>query len=222
MRRHILDLAAALAIVLLTPAAANADCNIPPGSNSTIPCGINLVGMHNGVADPRGEFTIVIRDLANNPVAGCEVTFDFGACGDIRIATVQPTPGVTVECIATPSPHALVHATTDAAGIVRVSIVGGAANIAPHTPGAGFGCANVYGGTVLLGTVNVGAFDQNGGGGVNPADIAAWLTDVFDSPTYRGRSDFNCSNSISPADLSLLLLVALGSGSTSSATDYCH
>jgi hypothetical protein len=227
MRRTCVFVAAVLMIGAASCSVANAGtCASDPYSDSDVPCGINLVGTHSGIADPRGAFTIVVRDIAHNPVVGCEVTIDFGACSDLRIATVQTSPGVTVECVSTPAhpfPHALIHATTDAMGAVHMSIIGSATNTAAHTPGAGFKCATVYGGTGNLGTMNVGAFDQDGGGGVNPADISAWLPDFFDYPTtYRGRSDFNCTNSINPADLSILLGVSLGSGSTESAADYCH
>jgi hypothetical protein len=222
MRQACLYLAAAFVIGAMPPSrAVAAACSAGPGADSDIPCGINLVGTHNGVADPRGEFSIVVRDLAHTAVPDCEVTIDFGACGDIRIATVQPSPGVTVECLA--SHHALVHATTDALGTVRMSIVGFATNTAAHSPGAGFKCATVYAGTTNLGTINVAAFDQNGAGGVNAADISVWLPDAFDFPTvYRGRSDFNCTNSVNPADLSILLATLFGSGSIESAADYCQ
>ena len=201
-----------------------ADCAVGfPSTDSDVPCGFNLVGTHAGVADPRGGFTIVVRDFAHNPVADCEVTIDFGACSDIRIATVQPSPGVTVECLASPPHHALVHATSDALGTVRMSIVGFATNTGAHDPGSGFKCATVYAGTTNLGTVNVGAFDQNGSGGINPVDISVYLPDQFGFPaTFRGRSDFNCTGTITPADLSILLAALFGSGSTQSAADYCH
>jgi hypothetical protein len=223
MRRDCVFLAAALMIGVVPCSVANAGtCSPGLGSDSDIPCGINLVGTHNGVADPRGQFTITIRDLAHNTIPDCEVTIDFGACSDIRIATVQ-SPGITMECLANPSPHAVVHATTDANGVVRISIVGFANNTAAHSPGSGFKCATVYAGATQLGNVNVGAFDQNGSGGINPVDISAWLVDAFDYPAvYRGRSDFNCTDTISPADLSVLLAALFGSGSTASATDYCH
>ncbi len=73
-----------------------------------------------------------------------------------------------------------------------------------------------------MGLINVGAFDEDGSGGVNPADIAAWLTDAFDAGAYRSRSDFNCSNSINPADLAELLNTLLRGGSSNSCSDYCH
>ena len=91
---------------------------------------------------------------------------------------------------------------------------------------AGFRCAVVrvdpaYGGN--LGTMNVAAFDENGVGGLNPADISVWLPDAFAFPqAYVGRSDFNCTNSINPADLAMLLNASLGSGSTHSGSPYCQ
>lgn len=69
--------------------------------------------------------------------------------------------------------------------------------------------------------LNVAAYDQNGSGGVNPADISVWLSDSFDVD-FEGRSDFNCSNGVNPADLSLLLQTSLLAGSVQSAADYCQ
>lgn len=202
-------------------AAASAMAAVPSPAQSTVPCGINLVGSTGGVADSRGEFTIVVRDLANNPIAGSSVVIDFNACDlDIRVCSVQPVAGVVADCS---NPVGEISGVTDGAGSLVMRIVGGARNVASGTPGEGFKCATVYADGVNLGNVNVGAFDENGGGGVNPADISLWLPDSFAFPTtYVGRSDFNCSNTINPSDLSSLLGVSLGGGSAASCGAYCH
>ena len=111
-------------------------------------------------------------------------------------------------------------ASTDITGSVTLTIVGSASNTFSFAPAAGYGCASIFADGVNLGRVNVGAFDQNGAGGVNPADFSVWLTDSFDEDV-EGRSDYNCSNSVNPADLSLLLGVSLGSGSVISCSSYC-
>jgi len=205
--------------IMLSSALAHAEC---PGGNdptaSEVPCGITLVGTTGGIADPRGQFRIVVRDLANNPVPNCEVMIDFGACKpDIRIATHQPHQGLRVECDAN---GARVFATTDANGTIVARIVG-AASAGPGGPAAaGFKCATVYAGRAILGSINVAAFDLNGGGGSNPADVSLFLQDFFEGG-YKGRSDYDCSNAITPADLSLLLQAGFGAGSLQSGGSYC-
>jgi hypothetical protein len=202
-------------------AASSAMASVPSPADSDVPCGLNLVGTAGGVADSRGQFTIVVRDLAHNPIGGSSVVIDFNACAaDIRVCSVQPVAGVTADCSGAVGQ---ISAVTDGTGSVVLRIVGGARNLAAHTPGAGFKCATVYADGVNLGNINVGAYDENGGGGVNPADISLWLPDSFDFPaTYRGRSDFNCSNTINPTDLALLLGASLGAASTASCGAYCH
>ena len=198
---------------------ATAECPGMGGSNSDVPCGITLVGTALGVADARGAFTIVLRDLANNPAANCEVMIDFGACEpDIRISMNQPHPGVRAECDAS---GARILATTDANGTVDIRIVGAASARPGGPPASGFKCAQVYAGGTFLGTINVAATDLDGGGGANPADISLFLPDLFDAD-FEGRSDFNCSNTISPTDLSLLLQLTLGGGSLQSGGSYCN
>jgi hypothetical protein len=123
----------------LSSSAAHAQCPPPPPigdpspPNSTIPCGIVLTGTNGGVADSRGEFYVVHRDLANNPVVGCEIEIHFGACTDIRVSENQPYAGVTVECLGS---NTIVRALTDANGIAHFRIVGGAL---ANTPGVGSG-----------------------------------------------------------------------------------
>ncbi len=197
-----------------------------PGSDdSDVPCGIVLVGTTGGVPDARGEFLVVIRDLAQNPVEGCEVSIDFQRCFDVQVSLDQPWPGLSVECVAGAPPYAIVRGTTDAEGRVYFRIVGGARNTGAGTPAYGFKCARVFVNgfdlTTPVGGVNVAAYDQNGTGGVNPADVSVWLSDSFDAD-LEGRSDFNCSNTINPVDLSLILQASLAGGSAQSAADYCQ
>ena len=211
---------------VLAPSVSRGACEPPPGGggdpsppNATIPCGINLIGMTAGVADSRGEFTVTVRDLASNPVAGCEVEIDFGGCAlDIRVATDQPFPGLTMECLA--GPHAIVRALTDGAGQATFRIVGGAQSI-PEM-GSDYQCGEIRAGGTLLGRVTVAAFDLDRSGGVNPADLSVYFRDVYSQPFYKGRLDYNCSHSLTPVDLSLMLRAGFSGGSTQSATSYCN
>ncbi len=207
----------ALFTISIVSAEGRAECPGMGGvTQSLIPCGLTLVGTGGGIVDPRGEFMILIRDLANNPAANCEVMIDFGACEpDIRISMNQPYPGIRAECDAT---GARIIATTDANGSITARIVGAAS---PGAAAAPYKCAAVYAGGQLMATINVAASDLDGGGGSNPADISLFLTDLFDAD-FEGRSDYNCSNTISPTDLSVLLQVTLGAGSFHSGGNYCN
>lgn len=202
-----------------------------PAPDSVIPCGINLVGTTGigGTADAKGQFTIQVNDLALNPIAGSSVVVSFNSCTpDIRVCATQsyPVSGIVSDCSGVVGE---VSAVTDGNGEVILRVTGGANNTAPATPGAGFKCGVVYADGVALGTVNVGAFDQTGTGGVSVPDISAWLVDSFRYQSlaiFVGRSDLNCSNTITPVDLSTLLTVSLpGSSSNSCGAAvpvYCH
>lgn len=208
----------------LAVAATSAMAAVPSPDDSDVPCGINLVGTTGGVADSKGEFTIVVRDLAQNPIAGSSVVISFDACEiDIRVCSVQPFSGVVADCLS--GPVGEISAVTDGAGTVVLRVVGGARNSGGGAPAEGFKCATVYADgvnlTLPVSGLNVGAFDENGAGGVNPADISVWLSDSFDAD-FEGRSDFNCSNSANPVDLALLLSASLGGGSATSCAAYCN
>jgi len=208
----------------LAIAASSAMAAVPSPDDSDVPCGINLVGSTGGVADSKGEFTIIVRDLAQNPIAGSSVVISFDACEiDIRVCSVQPVSGVVADCLS--GPVGEISAVTDGAGTVVLRVVGGARNNSAGAAAEGFKCATVYADgvnlTLPVGGLNVGAFDQNGAGGINPADISVWLSDSFDAG-LEGRSDFNCSNTINPVDLSLLLSASLGGGSAASCGAYCN
>jgi len=194
---------------------------IPSAADSDVPCGITLVGSTAGVADPRGQFTITVRDLAHNPVAGSSVVINFNACTpDIRLCSTQLAAGVTADCSGAVGS---VSAVTNGNGQVVMKIIGGANNCSGHAPGAGFKCATVFADNVNLGNMNVAAFDQSGEGGLNPLDISVFMADMFAFPgTYVGRSDYNCSQTITPADLSNLMAALFGDGSAVSCATYCH
>ena len=158
-----------------------------------------------------------MRPSRSKPIPGSSVVIDFNACTpDIRLCSVQPAGGVTADCAGVVGE---INAVTDGAGTVVLRIVGGANN-SGGSAAAGFKCATVYADGVNLGTINVGAYDQNGGGGVNPTDLSLFLPDSFDGD-FEGRSDYNCSNTVNPTDLSLLLGASLGGGSFNSCAAYC-
>jgi hypothetical protein len=185
------------------------------------PCGVRLVGTSGGVADPHGEITLKIG-LAPlcTPLANVPVTLEFGACDpDIRLCELQPGWSGAVSC-------RMLFGFTDNDGSITFRLVGGATNTTGAAPG--YGGAACTGGCVVVRVnemiasqrLSVAAYDQNGSGGVNPADISVWLVDTF-SNTYFARSDFDFNNAVTPADLSLLLDVSLDGQSAQSCNFYC-
>ena len=206
----------AMALVALAPRS-----NAQPVLCAEIPCGIALVGMSGGQADPRGEFTVIVRDFSCIPIEGATVVIDFRDCDpDIRVCSAQPFPGLTVGCDLS---FTDVSATTDAQGIARFRIVGGARNTGGspgYAGGACFGCVTVYADGINLGDMSVCTYDENGAGGVSAADIPLLLADVF-SATHLARSDFDFSGDVNAADIPRLLSVLFGGGSTESCGTYC-
>jgi len=209
---------------LLVSAAAMA--SVPSACNTTIPCGIPVVGQTAGVADGLGQFTITVRDLANNPVANSSVVIDFSACcNDVHLSSTQFGAGVTVDV-----PTKTVRAIGNASGVVTFRVMGGADGGPGGASTPSGGCAKIYADGVLLtdgickpASVQVAVYDLNGslggGAGVGPADLSVWLGDLFATPApYRARSDYDysvlCVQDISPADLSKWLAVLFGNGST--------
>src|SRR5262245_50966025 len=72
---------------------------IPSAANWSIPSHILLVGRVDAVADTAiGAFTVVVRDLANNPVAGSTVEIRILNCPGAQLATDPYQPNVTIAC----------------------------------------------------------------------------------------------------------------------------
>ena len=200
--------------------ASRATAAVPSASNSSLPCGLTLVGTTFDVADIRGEFSMVIRDEAQNPIPASSVVIDFDACEiDIRICSIQSFAGVAVDC--TSGPVGEISAVTDGAGVVSLRIGGGARNTGANSPSESLGCATVHADGVYFGQINVAVLDQNGVLGVTPPDVAGLIGDICD-PEIEGRSDFDCSGTIDPRDVCILIDALFGGGSTTSCSAYCH
>ena len=213
--------------IALTTRAAHAK---PPSPvDSTIPCGILFVGRVGTIGDRIGEFEIVVRDLAQNPMPAVPLRIVFDQCmlaGDLRLASEQPDASVSAIC--GPGPVEL-RATTEASGAIRSRFVGGGSGNAtggfstPPTCSAGSsgGCAVIYADGYFFSRVAVARLDADGANGLGPPDIACWLADSF-APGYLARSDFDFSGVTSAPDLSILLRAILAEGSQSSAATYCQ
>jgi hypothetical protein len=199
-------------LALVAPAVAHAAC--PSTANSMIPKCIAVVGSNGGVVDPGGEFLVIVRDEFNNACPDRDVFVDFGAYAgfpnDVRISGTQPFPGQFVS-------GNTVHRITDAAGIARFRILGGAHNLG-NSPGIGAGGAVIVANGVPLGPVTVQAFDQDLIGGVSGNDLSLWLSDKFaPGPPYYGRSDYDCDGKLGGNDLSVWIGFKFAGGSATSA-----
>jgi hypothetical protein len=193
--------------------AGVAGAGVPSPANSTVPGAINVVGSSLGLADSvAGKFSVVVRDLANNPLNGSSVVVDFSANADVKVCNPQLYPTYTLNCAGR-----TVRAATDASGTVSFTIVGGGVGSASVLVNNG---GKIYADGVLLKNVTVGAYDLDGIGGVGTGDLSAWLTD-FGSGIAYGRSDYDGSGGVGTGDLSLWLTVFGAAASTSSCSATC-
>jgi hypothetical protein len=184
--------------MLLTAAgclvASVAAAGVPSAANSTVPGGIRLVGSKAGVPDPHGTFSIVVRDLANNPLNGASVVIDLSGCGDLNLCSEQLDAGATVTC-----PAKTTRKFTDISGTVTFTVLGSSHGLASELQGAG----RIYANGTLIGSPTVAAFDLDGASGVGINDLSRWLIDFGTSgnPPF-GRSDLDLGGTVGINDLS--------------------
>ena len=199
-----------MALLALAAGPARA---VPSPGNSSVPSHVLLVGRLYAQADTAlGNFTIVVRNLANNPLAGVLVEFRILNCEGARLASDPLQPGVTARC----ATHGYT-AVTDVHGEVRMCIVGG--GTVGSMPGGG-ACAQVFAAGVLIGTPSVAYLDLDGGNGLGINDLSKWLDDfALNEPI--SRSDFDGSGALSVNDLSVWLEAWSRGTSAQSATSYC-
>src|SRR5262245_20482928 len=182
--------------VLATTARAS---GIPSQTNSTVPTLIRLVGANASVPDAAaGQFKVMARDLANNPMPNFSITIDLSNCPDLELCSDQLDASAVGSCAAK-----TVQKFTNLQGEVTFTIVGsskgGSASSLANS-------ARIFGRGVLMGSPSAAAFDLDGFGGVGAGDLAVWLTD-FGSGTAWARSDFDGNGSIGSNDLAQWLTV---------------
>jgi len=198
MTRLITKAALLSACGMLVAVAAMA--GVPSPGNSTYPSFIRVVGSAAGVSDSTaGKFTVIVRDVANNTIAGSFVTVDFSGCPDIKISNPQLNTNYTTNC----ANHTVSAYTSAAApaGSVGFTILGNSFNAGTYE---GLGCAKIYADGVLLTSATVAAFDLDATGGVTALDISVFLADLG-THVYRGRADYDANSAVSALDLSVLL-----------------
>jgi len=205
-------LAAAIALLCsLAPMLAGA--GLPSPANSTVPAHVLLVGEGpTGAADPVGTLTCTVRRLDNTTYRQARVQFDFAETPDMEPSLVQPDPQITVTCS---GGTRTVNAVADDNGTVTLRIVGRALRSTPD--GAHSNSLRVFAEGVLMAIPTVSAFDQDGVGGVGPADLNDFLQDFF-SGQYWARSDYDGNGSLGPGDLSAWLQVFFAANSVQSGS----
>jgi hypothetical protein len=205
--------------MLLTAAgcliASAAMAGVPSPGNSTVPPCISLVGSKAGAADPVGNFTVTVRDLANNPLNGASVVVDLSGCTDIAICSDQLDAGALVNCAAKTT-----RKFTNLAGQVSFIVLGGSNGSGNAT--TLLGGAKIYANGTLIGSPTAAAFDLDGSAGVGINDLSVWLVDfgTIGNPAF-GRADFDCSGSVGINDLSVWLVEFGNATSLSSCTVKC-
>ena len=177
--------------------ASAAMAGVPSPSNSTIPSCITLVGSLAGVPDAVGTFTVIVRDLANNPLNGASVVIDLSNCTDLAICSNQLDAGALVNCAAKTT-----RKFTDITGTVTFIVLGGSNGAGNATTLLGGG--RIFANGTLLGSPTVPAFDLDGGSGVAINDLSVWLGD-FGSGINYGRSEYDCNGSVGINDLAVWL-----------------
>ena len=210
--RLMLTLVPALAAMLV--AASASASGIPSPTNSTVPVAIRLVGAQGTTADAvAGQFTIVLRTLANNPLINALVALDFSQCPDLEFCPDQLDANATVMCAAR-----AVRKFTDSQGQVQFVILGHSHG--PATADMALERVNIFGNGALVGTPEASAFDLDGVGGVGANDLSVWLSD-FGSGLKPTRSDYDASGDIGAGDLSIWLGVFAAGGSIQSCASSC-
>jgi hypothetical protein len=198
---------AILAVALsASPGAPQMPCG---GCNSTTPACIMLVGSYGGAPDAAaGQFTVIVRDLANNPLVGATVVIDISNAIDMAICSDQHDPSAVVDCAG-----GRVSKLTASDGSVTFTILG-------HSNGAGNASSLLNSGRIFsngtrIQSPTVAAYDLDGANGVGAADLSAWLTD-FGSGNPYGRSDYDCNGTVGAGDLSFWL-TEFGAGTSAAS-----
>src|SRR5215831_1901193 len=84
---------------LLALIPTNSRAGGPSPSLSTTPGLIRLVGASAGVPDAaHGQFTVVARDPASNPLNGASIVIDLSNCPDLALCADQMDDNALVNC----------------------------------------------------------------------------------------------------------------------------
>lgn len=178
------------AAVVCACVAAPARAAVPSAANSTVPTCL--------VACPLGDipFTVVVRDLANNPVVNSVVVLDFSTCAAAYLCTVPGTQ---------PDPYTV---NLGARTITMVSDATGTANFPLRVGGVcAAGTVRVFADGVLLGTRALASPDQDGNGYVYVHVFQPQNDGTLFVPklgTSDPTADFDCNGTVTGSDETIL------------------
>jgi len=222
--------------------ASAALANVPDPSHSAFSSsflaveGQSVAGTPDLCTDGRcGDWTLTVRDFANNVIAGSTVVIDFSGCSDIQVSCDQLNAATGQTDLAGKK----VSGTTNAAGNFTFKVQGGsnavlvAGNVTSGGTNQGVACAVVYADgvpmTVPLGNLKVSAYDVNGAGaGVTGTDAALVLAEIVKvglGAQGRQRDDYNNSNTLNGPDgaisLGMVVQAGLSTGTKLATGPYC-
>jgi hypothetical protein len=210
--------------------AAWASAGVPNPSKTALAsttC-IATVGKDVATADPQTGILalvtipnnrIVVRDVNDAPVAGSSVVVDFQPCNttDIQVCSVQGQAGLSILC---GGGFRNVTLSANPSGVAFFSIIGNSNNITGTIAGTTTACAKVYADGILVTTVKVASYDQDGTGGIGGADLFLFFQDQSilpgPSPAPSTRSDYDGDGTVGGADLFYFFTVQ-GPGASSSS-----
>lgn len=231
---------AALLCVAGILVASAALANVPDPAKSSLQSANIAVegstaGQPDNCSDGRcGNFTVTVRDFANNVIAGSTVVIDFSGCADIQISCDQLNAVTGQTYLAGKK----VSGTTNASGQFVFKVQGAsnavvlAGNVTSPGTNVGVPCAQVYAdGVPLTPALIVAAYDVNGlgspTGAVNGGDastVAAEVTKIALGAQARARDDYNGIGGVNGGDASISAAMvshaALGTGSQKTSP-YC-
>jgi hypothetical protein len=141
---------------------------VPSAANSTTPSCVPLVGSTAGVPDATGLITVVVRDLANNPLSGASVVVDISGCTELALCDDQLDANALVVCASQTT-----RKFTDGLGSVQFVVLGGGQGPAATLLGGG----KIFANGTLIGSPTVNSYDENGIGGLGAADLSTFLAD---------------------------------------------
>jgi len=197
---HAILLGAGLLLFQAPDAASAVDPGFP---NNTVPESFHLVASNGSAPANIGQFEVVLRDIAHNPIPNASIVVDLSSCTDLALATDQLDPDAVVNCAAKTT-----RKLTDANGRAVFCIIGGSRTGVPASTLLAGG--RIYGNGTLIASPTVSAFDLDGQQGLGAGDLALFLGD-FASGQIFGRSDFDDSGNLGAGDL-VIWLTAFSSG----------
>jgi len=185
-----------------TLVASAAFAGVPSASNSTLgpsPNGFRLMGQSGGVPDGNsgGLITIVVRDLANNPLNNASVVIDLSNAADLRLCNNQLDANAIVNCAAKTT-----RKFTDITGTVQFIVLGGSNGAGNATTLLGGG--RIFANGTLISSPTVAAYDLDGANGVGINDLSVWLGDFGTGQSF-GRADLDLNGAVGINDLSVWL-----------------